>query len=211
METYPSDVIECFIWDLQETSQRCTNGTSKIRTTETSWWSTTETSLGFSFETCLRRRRDALMGRRCYVLLRRCHDFPIRCRGDVLLRRLWDVPPRRRCVFYLRHTCNILGTYRETSLRHLVAEWVSWVHWIMLYTCINRLDTYISGTFGQTFCGMDKIRYDFNPFSLMDIKLFPIYWGLVVKALDSQSRDLVFKSLSYFQGRSNEYQEILET
>ena len=117
VETYTSDVIECFIWDLQEESQRCTNGTSKICTTETSWWSTTETSLGFSFETCLRRRRDALMGRRCYVLLRPCHDFPIRCRGDVLLRRLWDVPPRRRWVFHLRHTCNIIGTYRETSLR----------------------------------------------------------------------------------------------
>ena len=117
METYHSDVIECFIWDLQETSQRRTNGTSKIRTTETSWWSTTETSLGFSFETCLRRRRDALMGRRCYVLLRRCHDIPIRCRGNVLLRRLGDVPPRRRWVLHLRQTCDFAGTYIETSLR----------------------------------------------------------------------------------------------
>ena len=86
--------------------------------------------------------------------------------------------------------------------------------------CINRIGTCISGTFGQTFCGIDKIRYDFNPFSLMDTKLFPIYWGLVVKALDSQSGDLVFKttgwlygqlSLSSFGGRPNEYQEILET
>ena len=117
METYPSDVIECFIWDLQETSQRRTNGTSKIRTTETFWWSTNETSLSFSFQTCLRRRRDALMGRHCYVLLKRCHDVPRRCRGDVPLRRLGDVPPRRRWVLHLRHTCNVAGTYRGTSLR----------------------------------------------------------------------------------------------
>ena len=101
METYHSDVIECFIWDLQETSQRRTNGTSRIRTIET--W------LGVSFETCLRRRGDALMGRRCYVLLRRRHDVPIRCRGDV--------PPRRRWVFHLRRTCDVAGTYRETPLQ----------------------------------------------------------------------------------------------
>ena len=42
----------------------------------------------FLFETCLRRRWDALMGRRCYILLRRHHDVPIRCRGDVPLRSL---------------------------------------------------------------------------------------------------------------------------
>ena len=110
-------VIECFIWDLQETSQSRTNGTSRIRTTAMSRWHTTETSLGVSFETCLRRRVDALMRRRCCVLLRRCHDVPIRCRGDVPLRRLGDVPPRRRWVFHLRRTCDVTGTYRETSLR----------------------------------------------------------------------------------------------
>ena len=106
METYHSDVIECFIWDLQETSQRCTNGTSRIRTTKMSWWRTTVTSLGVSFETCLRRRRDALIGRRCCVFLRRCH-FPIRCHGDVPLRRLGDVPRRRRWVFHSRRTCDV--------------------------------------------------------------------------------------------------------
>ena len=109
METYHSDVIEGFIWDLQVTSQRRTNGTSKIRTTET--------SLGVSFETCLRRRKDALMGRCCYVVLKRFHDVPIRCRGEVPLRRLGDVPPRSRWVFHLRRTCDVAGTYRETSLQ----------------------------------------------------------------------------------------------
>ena len=49
------------------------------------------------------------MRRRCYFLLRRCHDVPIRCRGDVPLRRRWE--------FHLRGTCKVSGTYRETSLR----------------------------------------------------------------------------------------------
>ena len=65
----------------------------------------------------MRRRGDVLIGRRCYVLLRRRHDVPTRCRGDVLLRCLGDVPPRRRRVFHLRRTCDVVGTYRETSLR----------------------------------------------------------------------------------------------
>ena len=117
METYHSNVIECFIWVLQETSQRLTNGTSNIRTTETSWWRTTETSLGVSFETCLRGQRDALMGRRCYVLLRRRHDFPIRCCGDALLRCLCDIPMRRCWMSHLKRTRDVTGTYRETSLR----------------------------------------------------------------------------------------------
>ena len=65
----------------------------------------------------LRRREDALMRRRCYVLLRRCHNVPIRRCADVPLRPLGDVPPRRRWVFHLRRTCNVAGTYRETSLR----------------------------------------------------------------------------------------------
>ena len=49
--------------------------------------------MGLSFETCLRRRED------------------------VPLRRLGDVPLRRRWVFHLRRTCDVTGTYRETSLR----------------------------------------------------------------------------------------------
>ena len=104
VETYHSDIIEFFIWDLEETSERRTNGTLKICTTETSWWRTTETSLGVSFGTCLKRRRDALIGHLCYVLLRRCHDVPIRYCGDAPL-------------FHLRRTCDVAGTYRETLLR----------------------------------------------------------------------------------------------
>ena len=51
------------------------------------------------------------MGRRCYVLLRRRHNVPIRCCRGVPLRRQGhvpmrrrpgDVPPRRRWVFHLR-------------------------------------------------------------------------------------------------------------
>ena len=58
--------------------------------------------MGVSFETCLRPRGDVMMGRCCYVLLRRRYDVPIRRLGDAPLRRLGDVPSRRRWVFYLR-------------------------------------------------------------------------------------------------------------
>ena len=73
--------------------------------------------MGVSFKTCLRRRVDVMMGRRCYVLLRRRYDVPIRRRRDAPLRRLGDVPSRRRWVFHLRHTCDVAGTCRESSLR----------------------------------------------------------------------------------------------
>ena len=56
------------------------------------------------------------MRRRHYVPLRRLHDIPIRCE-DVPLTRLRDVPLRRRWVFHLRRTCDVAGTYKETSLR----------------------------------------------------------------------------------------------
>ena len=82
-----------------------------------SWRRSIETSLGVPFETCLRRRGDVMMGRRRYVLLRRCYDVPIRRRRDAPLRRLGDVPSRRHWVFHLRRTCDVAGTYRETSLR----------------------------------------------------------------------------------------------
>ena len=78
---------------------------------------TTETSLGVSFKTCLRRRGDVMMGRHCYVLLRRRYDVPIRRRRDAPLRRLGDVLSRRCWVFLLRRTCNVAGMYRETSLQ----------------------------------------------------------------------------------------------
>ena len=67
-----------------------------------------------SFETCLRRLGDVLMGRRCYLLLRRYQNVPIRRRGDAPLKPLGDVPPRRRWVFNLRRTCDVARTYRET-------------------------------------------------------------------------------------------------
>ena len=117
MDTYHSDVIGCFMWDLHETSKRRSKGRSWRRTTETSWWRTTDTSLGVSFGTCLRRRGDVMIGRRCYVLFRSRHDVPIRRRGDVLLRRLVDVPSRRIWVLYLERTCDVAGMNRETSWR----------------------------------------------------------------------------------------------
>ena len=64
-----------------------------------------------------RRREDVPRRRRCYIFLGRRHDGPIRCRGDVPVKCLGDVPSRRRWVFYLRRTCQVAGTYRETPLR----------------------------------------------------------------------------------------------
>ena len=58
--------------------------------------------MGVSFKTCLRRRGDVMMGRHCYVLLRRRDDVPIRRRGDAPLRRLGDVLSRRHWVFHFR-------------------------------------------------------------------------------------------------------------
>ena len=73
MKTYHSNVTGCFILDLHETLQSRNNGASWTRTTETSWWHTTETLLGVSFEICLTRYGDVLMGQCCYFLLR-CRD-----------------------------------------------------------------------------------------------------------------------------------------
>ena len=72
--------------------------------------------MGVSFETCLRRHRDVLMGRLHNVLLIRRSGILIRRRGDVPLRGLGDLPVRRHWVFYLRRTCEVVGTYIETSL-----------------------------------------------------------------------------------------------
>ena len=56
------------------------------------------------------------MGRRCYVLLKRRHDVPIRCRGDVPLKRLGDIPRRRRWVFHLRRNCDVAGNVQIAVL-----------------------------------------------------------------------------------------------
>ena len=117
METYHSDVIGRFIWELQERLYRHTNGTSWIRTTKTSWRRTTETSLGVSFETSLRRSGGVLMGRRHCVPLRRGHDILVRRCGNVPLRRLGNFPVRRCWVCHLRRTYDVAGMYRETSLQ----------------------------------------------------------------------------------------------
>ena len=100
-----------------ETLLWCSNKTSWRRTTETSWRRSIRTSLGVSFETCLRRCGDVIVGRRCYVLLRRRYNVPIWRRRDAPLRRPGDVPLRRRWGFHLRRSCDVTGTYRETSLR----------------------------------------------------------------------------------------------
>ena len=54
---------------------------------------------------------------RCFALLRRCHDPPLGRCGDVPRRLLGDVSPRRRWVFHLRRTCDVIATDKETSQR----------------------------------------------------------------------------------------------
>ena len=58
-----------------------------------------------------------MVGRQCYILLKRRHDVPIKRGGDVQLRRLGDVPLKRGWIFHLGQTFNVAGKYRETSLR----------------------------------------------------------------------------------------------
>ena len=74
---------------------------SRQRNSETWLRRTTVTLLGVSFGSYRRRRRTVLMGRRGYLPLR----------------RLAEVPLRRHWVFHLRRTCDVAGTYKETSLR----------------------------------------------------------------------------------------------
>ena len=71
--------------------------------------------MGVSFETYLRRRGEEQMGRRCYILLRRCYDIPIRRRGGVPLRHVDDISSRSRWVFRLGRNCKLLG---RTERRH---------------------------------------------------------------------------------------------
>ena len=65
-----------------------------------------------------------MMGRRCYVLLRRRYDVPIRCRGDAPLRRLDDVPSRPCWVTYLRCHWDVQRDVAATSPRRLNVGWV---------------------------------------------------------------------------------------
>ena len=59
--------------------------------------------------------------------------------------------------------------------RYYINTFVSWVHSLMLQIYINGLETYISGPFCSTFCGMDIICYAFISFFQKENKLFPIY------------------------------------
>ena len=57
--------------------------------------------MGVSVEPCLRRRRDVMIGRRCYVFFRHPFDYPIRRCRDAALRRLGDVLSRCHWVVSL--------------------------------------------------------------------------------------------------------------
>ena len=83
--------------------------------------------MGVSFETCLRRRGDVLIGRHCDVLLRGSHGVPIR--------RLGDVPRRHRWVFHLGVLATSLGRTKRrrydvatTLPQRLIARWVHTPH-----------------------------------------------------------------------------------
>ena len=127
---------------------RPTNEVSGQRNWKTLCRRTTGISLPVLFRTNRRRRRDILMEYRgyvplrylgvvplrhrrvfhfrlvwdlfeTYVFLRRCYDFQIWFCGDELMRRLSNIFPKSCGMFHLRRTCDVAGTYRETSLRRL--------------------------------------------------------------------------------------------
>ena len=77
-----------------------------------------------------------MLGRCCYILLRRRHDVPARRRGDVPLKRVGDIPPRRRWVFHLRRTCNLTETYKESLLQRRNDVLLS-IGWLFNHKKIN--------------------------------------------------------------------------
>ena len=77
-----------------------------------------------------RRRRDVLIARRGYVLLRRL--------GDVALRRHW--------VLHLRRTCDVSRTYREMLLRRPVARWSQFFRNMHLLCDAIVLNQLVEGT-----------------------------------------------------------------
>ena len=150
METYHSDVIGCFIWELGETSYRRTNETSwtvplrrlgdvRLRRRrcfiwdlfEMSWRRTTETSLGVLFETYLRRYWDV-------------QETSLRRRHDVLF------------------PGGITGTLSFVSV---IAYFVSWFPTVLEHVYMrpevnsNRFE--ISNCFEMSFCLHGKLHGDF--------------------------------------------------
>ena len=108
-----------------------------------------------------------MMGRRCYVILRRRYDVPIRLRGDAPLRRLRDVPSRRRWVFHLRRTCDVTGTYRETLLRRrhdvLMPGGKQLITFIMIKHKRRQVE---SNTFGGSYRNLSSFPLQPIPLSL---------------------------------------------
>ena len=74
------------------------------------------------------RRTDGTSSLR---LLETSSDIPLRSHENVPLRRSGDVPLRPRWVFHLRRTCDVAGTYKETSLWH--RHDVSLLGWCYLF------------------------------------------------------------------------------
>ena len=127
METYHNDVIKCYIWDLQETSQRRTDGTSKIRTTETSWWLTTEMSLGVSFDTCLAVEETYwwdVVVTSSWELSRRSNKVSWRRTTETSWRRSTVTSLGVSSETYLRRHWDVQRDVAATSPRRLNAEWI---------------------------------------------------------------------------------------
>ena len=88
-ENLPAGGHDKVIWKRRRDRSR--DKASQQRNSETWWTRTIATLLGVSFGSYRRRRRDVLMGRRGYILLRRFGDVPL-IRGWVFhLRLIWDV------------------------------------------------------------------------------------------------------------------------
>ena len=110
------EVVESYHQDVLVTCQRDVVGCFIWDLLETSWRRTDETLLLRPLETLSRRSNKMSWRRTTETSWRRSTETSQGVSFETYLQRRWDL--QRDVV--------------TTSLRHLVAGWVSWVHWIML-------------------------------------------------------------------------------
>ena len=113
------------------------------------------------------------------------------------------------------------GSYRQTlektkndgkhKKRDHINNCVSLVHSLMLQIYINRLETYISEPFGQTFCGKDRICYAFIPFSQkLNKKKVDFFLQKFFKCFCSVSfsRNFLYKTRPKLDDQKNVFQKV---
>ena len=118
MEAYHSDVIGCFIWDLSETSQRRTDGTDVAGTYQWDVLVTYKRDVVGCFiwdlsETLWRRTDGTSLLRPLQTSSRRSNKTSWRRTTEPS----WQPSIETSLGVSSESTCDVTGTYRETSLR----------------------------------------------------------------------------------------------